>query len=88
MEFHMPNLHGQPTKDEIRADLRNARRLLAAESKEHIQIRRSLRLARAKIAEQAAQIEKMKAILQGAVAEADRDIKPAVFKRYEESFAH
>jgi hypothetical protein len=37
-------------------------------------------VTKAKIAEQAAQIKKMRQLIQGAISEADRDIAPAVLR--------
>ena len=82
----MPRLYGKERKDKIRAERSSLRRELGNERKEHRRTERSLRIARAKIAEQAAQIDKMKRLIEGAIFEADRDIGPSVFKRYEQSF--
>lgn len=82
----MPELHGNERKDKIRADRARLNRELAKEQIAHMHTRRDLRFARAKIAEQAAQINRMKEILQSAIFEADRDIRHAAFERFEQSF--
>jgi hypothetical protein len=82
----MPELYGNERKDKIRADRAQLRRDLWKEQVEHSKTRRTVRLLRAKVAEQAAQIERMKQLLQGAIAEADRDIGSAVVERYKNSF--
>jgi predicted nucleic acid-binding Zn-ribbon protein len=82
----MPELYGNERKDKIRAERASLRREIWNEQKEHSRTRRDLQLARAKIAEQAAQIERMKQMIQGAISEADRDIASAVVERYKDSF--
>jgi hypothetical protein len=82
----MPELYGNERKDKIRADRARLRRELSKEQVEHTRTRRDLRLARAKITEQRTQLEVIKQFLHDALQEADRNIAPAVVKRYEESF--
>jgi predicted nucleic acid-binding Zn-ribbon protein len=82
----MPDLHGKPFKSQLRREIAELQRESWNERKEHAKTRQSLRYARAKIAELESRIEKMKQFLQSATAEADREIGPATFKRFEESF--
>ena len=82
----MPNLNGKERKDKIRADRARLSRDLMNERTAHRKTTTTLKMARAKIAEQAAQIKRMKEHLLGAISEADRDIGHAVFERYEQSF--
>jgi uncharacterized protein (DUF305 family) len=81
----MPELYGNERKDKIRRERAVANRDLLKEKVAHSRTRDALRMARATIAEQAAQIEAMKQLLTKAISEADRDIVPAIVKRHEDS---
>jgi hypothetical protein len=82
----MPNLHGKPFKTQSRKEIAELKRESWNERKEHRKTKQSLKYALAKIAELEARIGQMKQFLQAATDEADREIGPAVFKRYEDSF--
>jgi hypothetical protein len=82
----VPNLHGKPPKAELRKQIAAQKRASSIDRKELMQANRSHRLARAKIRELEARIAQMKQFMQAAIAEADREIGPAITKRYEEGF--
>jgi hypothetical protein len=82
----MPELYGNERKDKIRADRSSLSRALAKEQTDHSKTRRELRLARATIAEQCAQIEVTRQFLRDALSETDREIGPSVAIRYRKSF--
>ncbi|RTL50877.1 MAG: hypothetical protein EKK40_12295 [Bradyrhizobiaceae bacterium] len=77
----MPELYGQPFKDELRKEIAGLKRDLWNERKEHMTTRRALRFSRAKIDELEAQLGRIKQQTQNVLQEIDKDIAPAIVDR-------
>jgi hypothetical protein len=82
----MPELHGQPFKHQLRKQISELRRENWNLLKEKLRLSPQLRYSRCKVEELEARIERMKQFLRAAIVEADREVGPATFKRFEESF--
>src|ERR1700730_3898835 len=70
----MPELYGQPRKDELRREIRELSNDLHTEVKKHRETRHSLEVARAQTALLTKKIELMEEKLKGVLGEASREI--------------
>ena len=70
----MPELYGNPRKDELRKEIREFSNALNKEAKEHRETRDSLELALARIALLTKKIQLMEGKLKGLLAEASQEV--------------
>jgi hypothetical protein len=77
----MPHLYGNPTKDEIRAELRKYKNYYREEALAHQRTRDALRFANCKIEELEAKVQRMEQKAREITAEAAQDINDGIVHR-------
>jgi hypothetical protein len=70
----MPELYGNPRKDELRKEIRELNHRLRSETKEHSETRHSLNFARARIALLTKKSQSLEKKLKDLLAEASKEI--------------
>jgi hypothetical protein len=81
----MPELYGNPTKDQIRNELRKAKNALHTEQKEHHATRQTLKFMSARVEELEAKLQRIAAQTNSILAETNDPAPGAIIRRVREN---